>query len=71
MIVLMKENVFDGFKAFSNIMRIFQIWPNEKLGVTTGARGGQLEKNFSEISFYQLKMIVLMKENVFDGFKAF
>ena len=35
-----------------------------------GPKGGPLEKNFFETSFYELKMIVLMKENVFDGFKA-
>ena len=39
--------------------------------MTIGPRGGPLEKNFSETSFYQLKMIVLMKENVVDSFKAF
>ena len=27
-------------------------------------------KTFLETFFYQLEMIVLMKENVFDGFKA-
>ena len=27
-------------------------------------------KTFLETCFYQLEMIVLMKENVFDGFKA-
>ena len=35
-----------------------------------GPKGGPLEKNFLETCFYELKMIVLMKENVFDGFKA-
>ena len=39
--------------------------------MTIGPKGGPLEKNFSETYFYELKMIVLMKENVFDGFKAF
>ena len=39
--------------------------------MTIGPKGGPLEKNFSEISFYELKMIVLMKGNVFNGFKAF
>ena len=35
-----------------------------------GPKGGPLEKNFFETCFYEFKMIVLMKENVFDGFKA-
>ena len=39
--------------------------------MTIGQKGGTLEKNFFETCFYELKMIVLMKENVFDGFKAF
>ena len=36
-----------------------------------GPKRGQLEKNFFEICFYELKMIILLKENVLDGFKAF
>ena len=28
------------------------------------------KKNFFETCFYEFKMIVLMKENVFDGFKT-
>ena len=70
-IVLMKENVFDGFKAFSSIIRTFQICLKKVKGVTIGPKGGPLEKNFFETCFYELKRIVLMKENVFDGFKAF
>ena len=27
----MKENVFDGFKAFLTIIRNFQIWPKKSL----------------------------------------
>ena len=71
MTVLMKENVFDGFKAFSSIIRIYQIWPKKSLRVIIGPRAGPLVKNFLETCFYDLKMIILMKENVFDGFKAF
>ena len=67
----MKENVFDGFKAFSSIIRTFRIWLKKVKGVTIGPKGGPLEKNFFETCFYELKRIVLMKENVFDGFKAF
>ena len=39
--------------------------------MTIGPKAGPLEKNFLETCFYELKMIVLMKENVFAGFKAF
>ena len=37
--------------------------------MTIGPKGGLLEKNFFETCFYEFKMIVLMKENVFDGLK--
>ena len=37
--------------------------------MTIGPKGGPLEKNFFEMCFYEFKMIVLMKENVFDVFK--
>ena len=51
MIVLMKENVCDGFKAFSSILRIFQICPKKFKGLTIGPKGGQLVKNFLETCF--------------------
>ena len=70
MIVLMKENVFDGFKAIWSLIKNFQIDRNEVLGVTIGPKGGPLQKNYFETCFYELKMIVLMKENVLDGFKT-
>ena len=38
--------------------------------MTIGPKGGPLVKNFFQTCFYELKMIVLMKENVFDGFKV-
>ena len=38
--------------------------------MTTGPKGGPLEKHFFETCFYLFNMIVLMKENVLDGFKA-
>ena len=46
MIVLMKENVFDGFKAFSSIIRIFQIWPKKSLGGDHRTKGGTTRKKF-------------------------
>ena len=39
--------------------------------MTIGPKVGPLEKNFFETCFYEFKMIVLMKDNVFDGFKDF
>ena len=39
--------------------------------MTIGPKGGPLEKKFFETCFYELKRIVLKKENVFDGLKAF
>ena len=38
--------------------------------MTIGPKGGPLEKNFFETCFYEFKMIVLMKENVFDGLET-
>ena len=49
---------------------MFEIGQKKILGVTIGPKGGPLEKIFFETCFYQLKTIVLMKEDVFDGFKA-
>ena len=62
MIVLMKENVFDAFKAFSSIIRNFQIWQKKSLRGDHRTKGGTLEKNFLETCFDKLKMIVLMKK---------
>ena len=33
-------------------------------------KGETIEKKFFETCFYEFKMILLMKENVFDGFRA-
>ena len=57
-------------KQFEALLEIFKIGRKKIEGVTIGPKGGPLEKNFFETCFYQFKMIVLMKENVFDGFKA-
>ena len=46
MIVLMKEDVFDGFKAFSSIIRNFQIWPEKSLRGDHRTKGGTTGKNF-------------------------
>ena len=71
MIVLIKENVFDDFKAFSRITRSFQIWLKKSLRGVHRTKGGTIGKKFLETCFYKLKLIVLRKENVFDSFKAF
>ena len=46
MIVLMKENVFDGFKTFSSIIRNFQIWPKKSLRGDHRTKGGTIGKKF-------------------------
>ena len=71
MIVLMKENVLDGFKAIWSLIKNFKNWSKKSLRGDHRTKGGPLEKNFFETCFYEFKMIVLMKENVFDGFKDF
>ena len=57
-------------KQFEALLKIFKIGRKKVQGVTIGPNGGPLEKIVLETCFYQFKMIVLMKENVFDGFKA-
>ena len=46
MIVLMKENVFDGFKAFSSIIYNFQICPKKSVRGDHRAKWGTLGKKF-------------------------
>ena len=70
MIVLMKENVFDDFEAIWSLIKNFQNWSKKVQGVTIGPKGRPLEKNFFETCFYEFKMIVLIKKNVFNGFKT-
>ena len=69
MILLMKENVFDGFKAIWSLIKNFQNLSKKSLRGDHRTKGGTIKKNFFERCFYEFKMIVLMKENVFDGFK--
>ena len=70
MIVLMKENVFDRFKAIWSLIKNFQNWSKKSLSGDHRTKGGPLEKKFFETCFYEFKMIFLMKENVCDGFKG-
>ena len=46
MIILMKENVLDGFKAFTSIIRNFQIWPKKSLRGDHRTKGGTIGKKF-------------------------
>ena len=46
MIVLMKENVSDGFKAFSSIIIIFQIWPKKSVRGDHRNKGGTIGETF-------------------------
>ena len=64
------ESVSDGFKAIWSIIKNFQNWWKKSLRGDHRTIGGSIGKNFFETCFYQLKMIVLMKENVFDRFNA-
>ena len=66
----MKKNVFDGFKAISSMVKSFQNWPNKNSRGDHRTKRGPLGKNFFKTCLDQFKMIVLMKKNVFDGFKA-
>ena len=57
-------------KQFQAYLKFFKIGGRKVLGVTIGPKGGALEKTFFETCFYKVKMIALMKENLFDCFKA-
>ena len=70
MILLMKENVLDGFQAIWSLIKNFQNWSKKSLRGDHRTKGGTIGKNFFETCFYKFEMIVLMKESVFDGFKA-
>ena len=70
MIVLMKENVLDGFKAIWSLIKNFQNWSKKSPKGDNRTKGMTIGKNFFETCFYEFKMIVLMKENILDGFKA-
>ena len=45
-IVLMEENVFDDFKAFSSIIRNFQICPKKSVRGDHRTKGGTIGKKF-------------------------
>ena len=68
MIVLMKKNVFDGFKAIGSLIKIFQNWSKKSLRGDQRTKGVPLEKNFFETCLCEFKMIVLMKKKCFSWF---
>ena len=70
MIVLMKENVFDGLKPIWRLIKNLQNWSKRSLMGDHKTKGGTIGKKIFETCFYEFKMIVLMKENVLDCFKA-
>ena len=69
MIVLMKKNVFDCFKAIWSLIRNFQNWSKKSLRGDQRTKWVPLEKKFFETCLYEFKMIVLIKKTVFDAFK--
>ena len=52
------------------MVKNFQNWPKKNLRGDHRTKGGTIGKNFFKTCLYQFKMIVLMKKNVFDGFKG-
>ena len=70
MILLKKENVLDGFKAIWSLIKNFQKRSKKSLRGDHRTKGMTIGKKFFWTCFYDFKMIVLMKENVLDGFKA-
>ena len=70
MIVLMKENVLDGFKAISSLIKNSQNCSKKRLRGDHRTREGTIGKKFFETCFYEFKIIVVMKENILDGFKG-
>ena len=62
MIVLMRENVFDGFKAIWSLIKNFQNWPKKSLRGDHRTKGGPLEKNFSKRVSMSLKWLFSWKK---------
>ena len=65
MILLMKENVFDSFRAFSSIIRNFQIWPKKSVRGDHRTKGGTIRKKFFGSIF------LLVENDYFDERKRF
>ena len=65
MMVLMRENIFDGFKAFSSIIRIFQICPKKSVRGDHRTKGGTIRKKIFGSIF------LLVENDYFDERKRF
>ena len=65
MIVLMKENVLDGFKAISSIKNFFQNWSKKSLRGDHRTKGGTIGKKFFRNVF------LLVQNDCFDERKRF
>ena len=64
-----KETFFHILKQFEAYWKIFKT-AEKNLRGDLRTKGGTIGKNFFKTCFYDLKMIVLMKENVFSYFKT-
>ena len=65
MIVLKKQNVFDGFKAISSIKKFFQNWSKKSLRGDHRTKGGTIGKKFLRNVF------LLVQNDCFDERKRF
>ena len=65
MIVLMKENVLDGFKANSSIKNFFQNWSKKSLRGDHRTKGGTIGKKFFR------NVSLLVQNDCFDERKRF
>ena len=76
MFLWVQNDSFDERKRFSwfetNLKpnKKFSKLAEKKLKCNHSTKGGTIGKKFLETCFYEFKMIVLMKEKVFDGFRA-
>ena len=65
MIVLMKENVFDGFRAIGSVKNFFQNWSKKSLRGDHRTKGGTIGKKFFRNVF------LLVQNDCFDEIKRF
>ena len=65
MIVLKKQNVFDGFKAISSIKKFFQNWSKKSLRGDHRTKGGTIGKKFFRNVF------LLVQNDCFDETERF
>ena len=65
LIVLMRKNVLDGFKAISSMVKNFQNWPKKNLRGDHRTKGGTIGKKF----FQNISLSV--QNDCFDKKKRF